>query len=363
MEIKNIAVIGLGLIGGSIAKALKKTALPLKICAFDKDEVLKLAKAEETIDEMLHDPLEAVQADLIFICLPVNLSLKIFEDIAPLLKENSILTDVCGVKSIFQEKWNSIDRKGIYIGGHPMTGKEKGGYINSDPLLFENSVYIVSDEAKKYPEKESFLKIIKALGARIIFVNPKLHDEVVANVSHLPQLLSVSLLNLASVNKNNSNFLDYAAGGFRDMTRIALSDFNIWEPIITHNKNEILLALDSMIEELKSVKEMIRFGNFEKLSDKFERARITRDEIPKNTKGFLNPLHDIFVFVRDEPGVISRISTALYETNINIKDIELLKIREGTGGTFRFSFDSAEDASDAVIIIHKLGYDTNLYET
>jgi prephenate dehydrogenase len=277
--------------------------------------------------------------------------------LAPLLNEDQIITDVSGVKGIFQKEWDGLKSKGIYVGGHPMTGKELGGYQNSDPLLFENSVYILSDIYKDYEQINPIINIIKALGARITFLNPYLHDKVVANVSHLPQLLSISLVNNSAKKEGGVNFSDFAAGGFRDMTRIAASEFSIWEKIITFNKAEILYAISSLKNELALVEDFIQKNKYDSLAEKFESSRIKRDEIPKDTKGFLTQLHDLFVFVRDEPGVVSKISTALFNNNINIKDIELLKIREGTGGTFRLSFDSEQDVKRAGEIIRKEGFE------
>lgn len=356
--IERVVIIGLGLIGGSIAKALRKTELKLEISAFDKKEVLDAAIKDGAIDVALGGIDEVFSADLIFICLPVDLTLYTLENIAPFLHDEMIITDVCGVKSIVQKKWESLDCEGIYIGGHPMTGKEHGGYENSDPLLFENSVYIISETIRKHPEANSFLQIIHSLGARIKIVNPIVHDEIVAAVSHLPQLLSVSLVNFASKKEGKINFLDYAAGGFRDMTRIASSDFSIWESVISANKEKIISAIDNFIEELHTIKVMISKSNLDNIAKKFEASRLRRDEIPKNNKGFLTPLHDLFVFVKDEPGVVSKISTTLFQNGINIKDIELLKIREGTGGTFRLSFESEKDVNKAKVFIQKLGYET-----
>ncbi|MFH1196847.1 MAG: prephenate dehydrogenase/arogenate dehydrogenase family protein [bacterium] len=357
MAIRKIAIIGLGLIGGSIAKSLKSTASRTIISAFDKEKVLKQAKSDFVIDMALTSVDEVISSDLIFICLPVDLTLYTLEKLAPQLKPNQIISDVCGVKGILQQKWSSLQSKGIFIGGHPMTGKEKGLYENSDPLLFENSVYIISDTPKDFPGKEHFLKIIESFGARITFLNPFVHDKLVSNVSHLPQLLSVSLVNTAGKNEDGINFMDFAAGGFKDMTRIASSNFNIWEPVLKENKTEILSTLEAFAEEMNQIKKLIVNDNYNDIYLKFENARKKRDEIPANTKGFLSQLHDIYIFVRDEPGVISKISTALYKRGINIKDIELLKIREGTGGTFRLSFDSEKDAKSAELIMRGLGFD------
>lgn len=356
-QIKKISIIGLGLIGGSIAKALKNSELELEITALDKDKILAEAIDANVIDRRIEKIEDSVSADVIFLCLPVELSLKYLKKLAPLLSTNQIITDVSGVKGIFEKEWSNLESDGVYIGGHPMTGKEKGGYENSDPLLFENSVYILSNHEKENPEFEEFVKLINALGARITLLDPYLHDKVVANVSHLPQLLSVSLVNNSVVKSDGVSFSDFAAGGFRDMTRIAASDFSIWEKIIQYNRNEILKAIESLKTELALVESLVEHDDFKRLADKFESSRKKRDEIPKDTKGFLHQLHDLFVFVRDEPGVISKISTALFNNDINIKDIELLKIREGTGGTFRLSFDSESDVNRAGQIIRKEGFE------
>ncbi len=354
-----IAIYGLGLIGGSLAKAFRNSNVDTHISAFDKPDVLKTAFAERTIDESIEDARSVNTFDTIFLCLPVETSLEYFKIIAPLLGPDQVLTDVCGVKSIFAKSWADIDSQGIYIGGHPMTGKEHGGYENSDPLLFENAIYVLTEDLGKNDKLAGFRKLVEALGANILYLPAHQHDVIAASVSHLPQLLSVALVNTAALKAGHYNFLDLAAGGFRDMTRIASSDFNIWESVIRNNKEEILAALDSFTHEIESISKYLGKEEFSEIRSMFESASHKRHEIPANTKGFLNPLYDLFVFVKDEPGVISKISTALYKVNINIKDIELLKIREGSGGTFRLSFESEEDRKKAREAIFKVGYDTS----
>lgn len=356
---KRISIIGLGLIGGSIAKALKNADAEINISAFDPfitDENFNLYKPY--IDKILSSEKESLDnSDIIFICTPLETALKQFSELAPLLNENQIITDVAGVKFPFEEIWKSCNSKGKYIGGHPMTGKEKGGFENSDPLLFENAIYILTEETNDIYLLKEFEDLIHLLGANILHIPAKQHDVIAASVSHLPQLISVALVNTASLKTDKYNFLDLAAGGFRDMTRIASSDFSIWESVIAQNRDEILAAIEKFQIELDSMKSSIEKLNLNKLKDRFESSRKTRDEIPKNTKGFLSPLFDVFVFVKDEPGVISKISTALFNRDINIKDIELLKIREGSGGTFRLSFESKLDSEEAKSIIQEIGFE------
>jgi prephenate dehydrogenase len=356
--INSISIIGLGLIGGSIARAVRKFNPEISISAFDRHEVLNLAYSSKVIDHKLKSAQEDVNSDIIFLCLPTESSLKIFEQIVPLLKDGQILTDVCGVKGIFEEKWKSLSSSGVYIGGHPMTGKEKGGYENSDPLLFENSVYILSSQAKDFPQTRILADLITSLGARVRFLDPFIHDKIIARVSHLPQLLAVSLVNTVVDEKSEINYLDFTAGGFRDMTRIASGDFNIWRSVLKLNKEEVLSSIDKLISCLNSIRELLQKDEIKKIEEEFDNARMRRDEIPKNTKGFLNPLFDIFVYVKDEPGVLSKLTTVLFTNSINIKDIELLKIREGEGGTFRLSFESEEDASKAKLLIERSGFTT-----
>lgn len=348
------------MIGGSIAKAMKNFSSLYQINAFDNHDILERAFRLNVIDKKLQSINEALDSDLIFICLPVDASITAFEKLADKIRDNQIITDVCSVKTVFQEIWDKEKRNGYYIGGHPMTGKEKSGFDNSDPLLFENCVYILNESAKEIPSIDSFTEIIHQLGARITFLSPKVHDIIVASVSHLPQLVSVSLINSANFKESALNFFDYAAGGFRDMTRIASSEFNVWEPIIRNNGKNIIQAIDNFIIDLEQIKNSILREDIETLAFKFESARIKRDEIPKSNKGFINQIFDVFVYVKDEPGVISRISTALFESNINIKDIELLKIREGSGGTFRLAFESANDADKAKTVIEEMGFSTKI---
>lgn len=360
MKIKSISILGLGLIGGSIAKSLKASDVTFKIFAYDKNDILDLALSQKVIDEKLNSIDEAIHSEIIFLCFPLDYSLQVFKELSPKLNSSNLLTDVCGVKNIFYEEWRIINSNGFFVGGHPMTGKEVNGFQNSDSLLFENSIYILTHEEKNYFAWEDFLEIIHRLGARINFLSPKIHDIVVASVSHLPQLIAVTLINSASLQNSDIHFYDYAAGGFRDMTRIASSSFDIWESVIKLNKEKILAAFDSFENEFQQMKNLIANGELNKLADKFESARMKRDEIPKNRKGMISQLYDLFVFVKDQPGEISKISTALYKQNINIKDMELLKIREGSGGTFRLSFSKLDEAKLAKKILEEKGFSVSL---
>ncbi|MBK7629950.1 MAG: prephenate dehydrogenase/arogenate dehydrogenase family protein [Ignavibacteriales bacterium] len=356
MIISRIAIIGLGLIGGSFAKAIKHSDASIFISAYDKPDILNIALNEKVIDEGLKSINDSLNSDLIILALPIEQSLKVFKELSPRLKPNQIISDLCSVKGIFADEWKLISSAGRYFGAHPMTGKEKSGYDNSDLLLYENSVFIICSENENDEILNSYIDFIKLTGARIVLLDAHLHDRIIANVSHLPQLLSVLLMNQADNTMENVNLLDFAAGGFRDMTRIASSDFKIWESIIQYNKVDILKSLNSFQDQIFILQKLIEDEDYKSIENQFERARLARNEIPINTKGFIDRLFEITVFVKDEPGMISKISTILFKNSINIKDIELLKIREGTGGNFKFYFESESDADKAKLLIVKAGF-------
>jgi prephenate dehydrogenase len=356
MKINSLAIIGLGLIGASLAKSIKHSVSKIKIAAFDFPDILEAARLEQTIDITLQSFTEALDYDLIFLALPIEQCIEVFKELSPQLKKNQTISDLCSVKGIFADAWKDMRSAGSYIGAHPMAGKEKGGYKNSDGLLFENSIYIISEHSKKYNSLNDYTELIKSIGARITFLDPYVHDKIVAKVSHLPQLLAVLLVNQASPSKDGLQYMDFSAGGFRDMTRIASSDFKIWDSIIKYNKKEILEAINSFSKDLMGLKTLISDGNSNLIGELFHEARRLRDETPFNNKGFLDPLFDINVFMKDEPGMISKISTVLFENHINIKDIELLKIREGSGGNFKLYFESKSEAEKAKRILEEIGF-------
>ncbi|HEX9740118.1 MAG TPA: prephenate dehydrogenase/arogenate dehydrogenase family protein [Ignavibacteriaceae bacterium] len=350
-----ISIIGLGLIGGSFAKALKNSKQDFKITGFDKDDISNKALELKIIDKKINSVSDSLDSDIIILSLPTNLSLEYFKILAPKLRERQIISDVSGVKGVFENEWQKIKSPGFYIGGHPMTGKEKGGLENSDPLLFENSLYLLSEKSKNLPCIAQFTEIIKILGSRIRFIDPHLHDKIIAYVSHLPQVVAVSLVN-SLADSQEINYPDFAAGGFRDLTRIASSDFEMWEPVFNYNKNEIISAIESLITKLESMKNFIDKEDANALKDEFSSSKKKRETIPSNIKGFINPVFDIFIYADDKPGILFKLTEVLYKNSINIKDIELLKIREGTGGTFRVSFDTSEAADTAKILLIAAGF-------
>lgn len=359
MSYNNLAILGLGLIGGSLAKSIKHVSPDIIVAAYDFSDVVDQAFEQKVIDVKLNSIQDSLNYEIIFLALPINTSLDIFKDLSPQLNHDQIISDLCSVKGIFANEWSKFNSKGLYVGAHPMTGKEKSGFSNSDSLLFENSIFIISEHASNSEGISKYISLVKSIGARISFLDPYLHDKIVAKVSHLPQLLSVLLVNQTHPSSDGIQYIDYAAGGFRDMTRIASSDFRIWDSILKHNKQEILAAIDSFEKDLSALKKLLADENSIAISEMFDKARTLRMETPISSKGFLDPLFDISVFLKDEPGMISKLSTILFKNNINIKDIELLKIREGSGGNFKLYFESKQEANRAKEVLESAGFKSN----
>ena len=241
-----------------------------------------------------------------------------------------------------------------------MTGAEKNGINAANPLLYENAVYILTDKQISQSRliKSRLIPLLEAIKARILILNPVIHDRILAAISHLPQVIAVALINLVgSKNTEDMPYFELAAGGFRDITRIASGSIDIWQDIFKSNSENVYQT----IEELKTILTDMQ-QNLGSLHSALGSANKYRTQLPKKSKGFLSPLTDILVYVDDQVGVVAKISNALSEKKIDIRDIELLKIREKEGGVFRLSFGSRNEADEAITILNEIGYQALIRE-
>ncbi len=354
-----IAIIGLGVIGGSLGLAIKQNNPHVVIVGFDSPRVLRRARKQKAIDISAPSLRSAVSdADIVFVCTPVESILKLLPKISRFISPQTIVTDVGSVKGVIQscaKKCFSLG--GILIGVHPMAGSEGSGIEYADELLFQNAVYVLCPFPGGRKKIQPLVSLLKSIGARILTMDAREHDRVAAAISHLPQLIAVSLMDHAArKNKRNPAFLQLAAGGFRDMTRIASSPFYVWKDILSNNRDEARQALGEFEKLLGQFRKGLLQSSLSDVGKRFIRAKSFRDSIPKSTKGFLHSLHDLFVWVDDKPGTLAKMTTVLSRSGININDIELLKVREGQGGTFRLSFESAETARNASKVLRLKGF-------
>jgi len=354
-NIKTIAISGLGVMGASLAMAVRQNCPHIQILGYDTREVLAEAARLKIIDKTITNwPLGCENVDIVFLATPLRVLKQHLQDLNGTVSAHTIVTDLGSTKYELSEFVKRVDFSGIYIGGHPMTGAEKSGIKAANPLLYENAVYVLTPGKHEQSEivHTKLIPLLEALKARVLFLQPDVHDIILASVSHLPQLAAIALVNLAGSQDNPElPVLDLAAGGFRDLTRIASSSIDIWQDIISSNKENVREALTRFIGLLQD-----ELNTLENLKEPFESANAYRGRLPKQNKGFLSPLCDILVYVNDEMGVVARIANALSDQGINIRDIELLKIREKEGGVFRLSLADETEAAQSIEILNEIGY-------
>lgn len=365
--IDRIALLGTGLIGGSLGLTWTTRRPSLSIIGYDRPEVLERAESRGAISEKAADPISAVErADLVVVATPLATSLRLLDTVADHLREGCLVTDVGSVKQpVLEQAQDVLPDHVDFLGGHPMAGSEESGIDHADPLLFENAVYALclpteTDESALQEQFAPIVDLVEVTGARPLVLDAVRHDHLVATISHVPQLLSVALVNLVASTDDEEDgelALQLAGGGFRDMTRIADSPFDMWRDVLVGNEGEIHDALSRFRRLLRQLRNRLIEEDLDALEESFEAARSARGAIPRDSKGFLHPLSDVYVRAPDEPGVIHDVTGHLLEAELNIKDIELQKIREGTGGTFRLAFAKGAQAEEAVAVLSEAGYE------
>ncbi len=348
-----IAIIGTGLIGSSLALALRSSREYTHVIGYDRPDAARQAVERGALTAVAANLEEAVAgADVIVLAVPVSSCVELVGKLAPLLRPGMTLMDVASVKKPILDAARQFLPPGVhFVGSHPMAGSEHKGARYADALLFENATWVVTPLHGSITEARyaAARGVIETTGARILELEAALHDTVAAQVSHVPQLAAVALVSaLASEDATLDTALELAAGGFRDMTRIASSPFEMWRDILALNADRTREALRSMQRILSSMATYLESGDTDQLEAFFQTAHDSRSRIPQARKGFLAPLSDVFVSVDDRPGALVAVTGTLFECGINIKDLELLRIREGTGGTFRLGLESEADATRAV---------------
>ena len=360
MELNNIGFIGLGLIGGSIAKAIRETYPNTKIFAHTSHiETIKSAYASGVIDNKDFLPLSDFGAlNVIFLCSPVKVNLSYLEELKPFLRETTILTDVGSVKGDIHKKIASLGLSSQFIGGHPMTGSEKIGFEHSSSLLLENAYYILTkEEATNDAIYGEFFEYIKSLKAIPLSMTPEKHDFATAAISHFPHVLSAALVNLVQGNETEDLTLKtIAAGGFKDITRISSSSPVMWQNICLENKEEVLNLMELFQEELSDFKNAIATGDEEQLLKLFAGAKDYRDSLPIRKNGMLPVSYELFLDIKDETGMIAAVATLLAKEKINIKNIGIINNREYISGALHIEVEDFDSLTQAKDVLVKNGY-------
>lgn len=359
MNVNKIGIIGLGLIGGSLAKAIRSKKLHIEIIAYDTYESsLVMAKEENvidyyctTIDNSFYD------LDIIFLCAPVMDNLDTLKQLKKYLSDDIILTDVGSVKQPIHKVIKKLNLDKCFIGGHPMAGSEKFGYVNSTDYLFENAFYVLTPCNNVSQSRiDKLSSLIEIIGAIPIIMNEKEHDFVTASISHIPHILASSLVNIVNQEDSHNKMKQLAAGGFKDLTRIASSNPKMWQQICLSNKESIIYMLNKYISNLKNFITELDNENFLIIYNFFEQAKAYRSELTDLSISLAKRTYEVMVDIKDETGAIAKIATVLSTNDINIKNIGIINNREDEQGILKIVFYDHQSQLASISILKNLNY-------
>jgi prephenate dehydrogenase len=273
-----VAILGVGLIGASFARAVRKNSLSGHICGYGRTEInLKKAKEEGIIDSYNKDPRMACEnADLIVFATPVGRFATLSEEVSVAIKKNALVIDVGGMKApvVYQME----DRIASFVGCHPIAGSERSGIDDSNADLFEGALCIITKTEKTDNSSlENAISLWQALGSKVVLMAPEEHDRIYGIVSHFAHLAAYALVNTAAESDKDS--LEYSGRSFRDMTRIAMSSPAFWRDICFMNKQNILEFIEAYKSQLERMARHLKEDDAEGLKKAFEKARELREEI------------------------------------------------------------------------------------
>lgn len=347
--------------GGSLALALKEHPGVGRVATYDVSPETRREAVERAVaDEVAETGAGAVHgADLVFLATPISRIAEALEEVVGALEDGAVVSDLASAKrevvSLFEEK---LPPGVHYVGGHPMTGSEQSGVSFARSDLFRDRYYILTPTRTTDPEAYRRLHALLAeMGARVISMDPETHDRTVAVVSHVPHLLSLLLMENASRQRETmKNVFTVAAGGFRDMTRIAASNPDIWLDICLANSGPIIQGLLEYGISITELVELLEERDTVKLRRMFEHAREARVELSGKAGMDLAELFEVFLPVPDEPGVISQITTEVGALGINIEDIAIAHPLEGETGILTLKVLGEGKAEEAAGRLRSFGY-------
>lgn len=355
MQLEKVGFIGLGLIGGSIAKRLRTLYNDLTIIATaGHSSTVEAAYAQGLIANDTPCPIETFfDCDYIFLCTPVQQNIAYLHQLKGHISEHCIITDVGSVKTDIHREVAALGMESQFIGGHPMAGSEKTGLANAKDSLLENAYYIITPTACSAPEQISrFCALVEALGAIPMVLDYELHDYATAAISHLPHVIAYGLVNLVRTRDDaNETMKTIAAGGFKDITRIASSSPVMWENICLSNRVQLLNLLDDYVDILNQTRQDILSENGSALFDTFTKAKDYRDSIAIRNSGAIQPVYELYMDLLDEAGGIATVATILASNNLSIKNIGIIHNREFEEGVLRLEmYDDASLASSIELL-------------
>lgn len=341
--------------------ALKRTHPEINICGVDINyPTIQIGIETKCIDWGTLDVVEGVgDADMVIICTLTSSIKRIAQNISAHLKPGSLVTDVGSTKELIANNlYEILPEKVYYVPGHPMAGSEAKGIEGADSYLFENAAYILTPTPQTNQKALNTLKgIITAIGAKVLELSPQEHDLKVAAISHMPHVIASALVNGVSyLEEDNKGVFQLSAGGFRDLTRIADSQPEMWQDIFMQNKEGVLHSIGYFQRALDKIKQAIIDQDKNEILNFLQKSTSERQKVPAKAKGILPGVYELVVTVADRPGIIGEVASLLGDADLNIADIEILRVREGDGGTIRFGFGHKEIRDRAFLLLKEKGY-------
>ena len=331
-------VVGLGLIGSSVALALAETGW--RVSGTDLDDAVVATALEAGV---IDGTAVTEEHSLIVVATPAGtVAATVTALLANSTNEALIVTDVAGVKSAIVAAVHDPR----FLAGHPMAGSELRGLAGARADLFRGCTWVLTPTAATKPATYTTLHgVLRELGANVVAVDPDDHDRLVAVASHVPHLLAGALMNEATrVAEQDAVLLQLAAGGFRDMTRVAAGDPAIWPDVLFENREAVSQSLQALEDRLAALREALNTDDHDALAGDLRRAASARRQLPGRALDSDN-LAYLRVAVSDQPGVLAAVTRTASELLVNIFDIEIAHGIEGAGGTLLLAVDARQAAS------------------
>lgn len=364
MQTMTCSFIGLGLIGGSIARAFRTCFPDMKIKVFDKDIPSLSLALKERVATSIYTELTAdlCDADYVFLCAPVSVNEANLRLIRPFLTSHTIVTDVGSVKSGIHALVSELGLTKQFIGGHPMAGSERFGYVNSKETLLENAYYILTPAEGVSDQSVLTLKqLVSAIKAIPLIISCSEHDYVTAAISHLPHIIASSLVNLVQQSDGKEGLMKtMAAGGFKDITRIASSNPLMWQQICLTNTDNIKDLLQHYIQNLQDIYQILDQKEALSLYQFFEEARVYRDSFNSTSRGSIMPSYTINIEIADRTGALAEVTALLAKHDLSIKNMNIIHNREAEFGALTVEFYSRQDMLKAIEILDEEAFTTYL---
>ena len=354
---KTIYIAGLGLIGASMALGIKRDHPDYEILGYNRSQASRDIALERGMIDRATDNFAsfAPLADVIILTLPIKQTIAFLQELATLrLKEGVIISDAGSTKSAIVATAEKCfaDKPVRFVGAHPMAGSHKTGAASADVNLFENAYYIFTPSSLTTQDTLEEMKgLLSGLHARFIEIDATEHDRVTSQISHFPHILASGLMEqTASYAEEHEMARRFAAGGFRDMTRIAESEPGMWTSILLSNREIIIERIEDFKGRLDEIEQAISKGDENQIWNFFNQAREQRQAMEIHKRGGVDSSYDLYVDVPDEENVILRILELLRGTslvNIHINE----ENREDVHGILQISFKNAQDLKRAEQVI------------